>query len=293
MKHVAKLAVYLAAVVVVAVAIAPLLFWSAQSLVAHGLFSFLAKYDFETYFHRAVLIAAAVLLWPFLRVSGVRRITDLDLKSNPRWGRDLMAGVVLSMVPLLCCGALLVGFHVYSLRHVFVWSRLGKLILAAITVPLIEEAFFRGIILGVLLKGGRKYLAIVAVSALFAIVHFLKAPDRTSATVTWTSGFNSISHAFAQFGSPIMLLSAFATLFLIGCILADARVLTRSLWLPIGLHAGWIFGSGLFSLIARRQMLALPWLGNNLLVGVIPLGVATITWILIRAWLRHDLSSKA
>jgi membrane protease YdiL (CAAX protease family) len=293
LKHVAKLAVYLAAVVVVAVAIAPLLFWSAQSLVAHGLFSFLAKYDFETYFHRAVLIAAAVLLWPFLRVSGVRRITDLDLKSNPRWGRDLMAGVVLSMVPLLCCGALLVGFHVYSLRHVFVWSRLGKMILASITVPLIEEAFFRGIILGVLLKGGRKYLAILAVSALFAIVHFLKAPDRTSATVTWTSGFNSISHAFAQFGSPIMLLSAFATLFLIGCILADARVLTRSLWLPIGLHAGWIFGSGLFSLIARRQMLALPWLGNNLLVGVIPLGVATITWILIRAWLRHDLSSKA
>lgn len=293
MKHVAKLAVYLAALVLVAVAIAPLLFWSAQSLVAHGLFSFLAKYDFETYFHRAVLIAAAVLLWPFLRVSGVRRITDLDLKSNPRWGRDLMAGVVLSMVPLLCCGALLVGFHVYSLRHVFVWSRLGKLILTAITVPLIEEAFFRGIILGVLLKGGRKYLAILAVSALFAIVHFLKAPDRTSATVTWTSGFNSISHAFAQFGSPIMLLSAFATLFLIGCILADARVLTRSLWLPIGLHAGWIFGSGLFSLIARRQMLALPWLGNNLLVGVIPLGVATITWILVRAWLRHDPSSKA
>ena len=293
MKPVAKLAVYLAAVVVVAAAIAPLLFWSAQSLVAHGLFSFLAKYDFETYFHRAVLIAAAVLLWPFLRVSGVRRIADLDLKSNPRWGRDLAAGVVLSMVPLLCCGALLVGFHVYSLRHIFVWSRLGKLVLASITVPLIEEAFFRGIILGVLLKGGRKYLAIVAVSALFAVVHFLKAPDRTSATVTWTSGFNSISHAFAQFGSPIMLLAAFTTLFLIGCILADARVFTRSLWLPIGLHAGWIFGSGVFSLLARRQMLALPWLGNNLLVGVIPLGVATITWILMRAWLRHDPSSKA
>ena len=293
MKPVAKLAAYLAAVVVVAAAIAPLLFWSAQLLVAHGLFSFLAKYDFETYFHRAVLIAAAALLWPFLRVSGVRRIADLDLKSNPRWGRDLVVGVVLSMVPLLCCGVLLIGFHVYWLRHVFVWSRLGKLILASFTVPLIEEAFFRGIILGVLLRGGRKYLAIVAVSALFAIVHFLKAPDRTSATVTWTSGFNSISHAFAQFGSPIMLLSAFATLFLIGCILADARVLTRSLWLPIGLHAGWIFGSGLFSLLARRQMLALPWLGNNLLVGVIPLGVATITWILMRTWLRHDPSSKA
>jgi membrane protease YdiL (CAAX protease family) len=169
---------------------------------------------------------------------------------------------------------------------------LGKVLLAAIAVPLIEEAFFRGIILGVLLRGGRRYLAILIASALFAVVHFLKAPERTSAVVSWTSGFNSISHAFAQFGSPIMVVSAFATLFLIGCILADARVLTRSLWLSIGLHAGWIFGSGAFSLLARRQILALPWLGQNLLVGVIPLGVATFTWVLMRTWLRHDRASQ-
>jgi membrane protease YdiL (CAAX protease family) len=292
LKHVAKLAAYLAAVVIVAALIAPLLFWSAQLLAAHGLFSFLAKYDFETYFHRAALIAAVILLWPFLRLSGVRRIADLDLGPNPRWGNDLAAGVVLSMVPLLFCGALLVAFHVYSLRHIFVWSRLGKLLLASIAVPLIEEAFFRGIILGVLLKAGRKYLAILLVSALFAVVHFLKAPERTSAVVSWTSGFNSISHAFAQFGSPIMLLSAFATLFLIGCILANARVLTHSLWLSVGLHAGWIFGTGAFSLVARQQILALPWLGKNLLVGVIPLGVAVFTWVLMRTWLRHDRSSQ-
>jgi membrane protease YdiL (CAAX protease family) len=293
LKDVAKLAAYLAAVVIVATLIAPLLFWSAQSLATHGLFSFLAKYDFETYFHRAVLIAAAILLWPFLRVSGVRGIADLDLKPNPRWGHDLAAGVLLSIIPLLLCGALLVAFHVYSLRHIFPWSRLAKLLLAAITVPLIEEAFFRGIILGVLLKSGRKYLAILVVSALFAVVHFLKAPERTSTTVTWTSGLNSITHSFGQFASPIMLLSALATLFLIGCILADARVLTRSLWLSIGLHAGWIFGSGLFSLLARRQMLALPWLGKNLLIGVIPLGVAIFTWILMRMWLTDDRFSKA
>ena len=293
MKHVAKLAAYLAAVVILAIVIAPLLFWSAKSLAAHDLFSFLAKYDFETYFRRAVLVAAAVLLWPFLRISGVRRTADLDLAANPHWGRDLAAGLLLSIIPLFLCGALLINIHVYSLRHIFAWSRLGKLVLAVIAVPLIEEVFFRGILLGVLLKGGRKYLAILTVSVLFAVVHFLKAPEGTSAIVTWTSGFNSISHAFVQFGSPVMLLAAFATLFLIGCILADARVLTRSLWLPIGLHGGWIFGSGLFSLLARRQMLALPWLGKNLLVGVIPLGVAAVTWILMRTWLTYDRSSKA
>jgi hypothetical protein len=85
-----------------------------------------------------------------------------------------------------------------------------------------------------------------------------------------------------------MVLAAFATLFLIGCILADGRVLTRSLWLSIGLHAGWIFASGAFAWLARQQMLKLPWLGKNLLVGIIPLGLAAVTWILMRLWLKND-----
>ncbi len=292
MKDVAKLGVYFVAIVIVGALVAPLLFWSAQSLAAHGVFPFLAKYDFETFFHRATLIAAALLLWPFLRISHVRSMADLGLAPNSRWGRDLCVGAVLAAIPLLCCGALLIAFHVYSLRHIFAWSRFGKVFAASITVPFIEEAFFRGIVLGVLLRTGRKYMPILVVSALFAAVHFLKAPERTSAVVTWSSGLNSIAHAFGRFGDPMMLVSAFATLFLIGCVLADARVLTRSLWLSIGLHAGWILGSGTFSLLARRQALALPWLGKNLLVGIIPLGVATFTWIIMRTWLKHDRASK-
>jgi membrane protease YdiL (CAAX protease family) len=110
--------------------------------------------------------------------------------------------------------------------------------------------------------------------------------------VTWTSGFQSIGDAVAGFGDPMMVLAAFATLFLIGCILADARVLTRSLWLPIGLHAGWIFASGVFSWLARRQIIALPWLGKNLLIGIIPLGLAAITWIAMRLWLKRDRASQ-
>ena len=292
MKDVAKLALYFIAIVIVGALLAPLLFWSAQSLAAHSAFSFLAKYDFETFFHRAILIAAAFFLWPFMRISHVRGMADLGLASNLRWGRDLCAGVVFSAIPLLCSGALLIAFHAYSFRHAIAWSRFGKLLAASMAVPLIEETFFRGMILGVLLRTGRKYTAILIVSALFAAVHFLKAPEQTSTVVTWNSGFNSIAHALGRVGDPMMLASAFATLFVIGCILADARVLTRSLWLPIGLHAGWIFGSGAFSFLARQRTLALPWLGKNLLVGVIPLGVAMFTWIIMRTWLRHDRATK-
>ncbi len=272
--------------------LAPLLFWSAQSLAAHGVFSFLARYDFETFFHRALLVAAVLLLWPFLRVSHVQRMADLSLTPNPRWGRDFVAGTVVSVVPLLCCGALLIAFHIYSFRHSFAWPRFGKMLVASITVPFIEEAFFRGIVLGVLLRTGRKYIAIFAVSAIFAAVHFLKAPERTSAIVTWTSGFSSIAHAFDGIGDPMMMASALATLFFIGWILADARVLTHSLWLSIGLHAGWIFGSGAFSRLARQQTLAFPWIGKNMLVGIIPIAVALLTWLVMRAWLKYDRASQ-
>ena len=292
MKDAARLAAYFIAIVVGGALLAPILFWSAQALAAHGVFPFLVKYDFDTFFHRAILVAAVLLLWPLLRVSNVRGLADLGLAPNPHWARDVGCGVLLSVIPLFFCGALLIGLHVYSFRHVFVWPRFGKVLLAAISVPFIEETFFRGIVLGILIRTGRKLLSLIAVSAIFAAVHFLKGSEREPAIVTWTSGFQSIGDAFAGFGDPMMVLAAFATLFLIGCILADARMLTRSLWLPIGLHAGWIFASGTFSWLARRQMVALPWLGKNLLVGIIPLGLAAVTWIVMRQWLKYDRTSQ-
>lgn len=292
MKDAARLAAYFIAIVIGGALLAPILFWSAQALAAHGVFLFLASYDFDTFFHRAILIAAVLLLWPLLRVSNVRNSADLGLAPNPHWARDLCAGALLSVIPLLVCGALLIALHVYLFRHVILWSRFGKVLLSAVSVPFIEETFFRGIVLGILLRTGRKFLPIVAVSALFAAVHFFKGPDRATEIVTWSSGFHSIGQAFAGFGNPVMIGCAFATLFLIGCVLADARVLTRSLWVAIGLHGGWILASGTFSWLARRRMDAFPWLGKNLLVGFVPLCLAAVTWIMMRVWLKHDRASQ-
>ena len=291
MKDVAKLAAYFIATVLLGALIAPLPFWSAQSLAQHAGFS-LARYGFETFFHRAILIAAIALLWPLLRLTRVRCMADLGLRPNSRWGRDLFAGVAISVVPLLFCATLLVALHIYSLRHAVAWPRFGKILVTSIIVPLIEEPFFRGIVLGILLRTGRKYAAIIVVSALFAVVHFLKAPDRATEVVTWTSGFSSIAHAVDGLGDPMLLSAALATLFFIGLILADARALTYSLWLPIGLHAGWIFGSAGFARLARQQTLALPWIGKNMLVGIVPLVVAALTWLVMRAWLKYDRASQ-
>jgi membrane protease YdiL (CAAX protease family) len=289
MKDAARLFGYFAATILIGALLAPVLFLAAQWLATCSQFSFLAKFDFELFFHRALLIAAALLLWPLLRSTRVRTISDLQLAPNPKWGRDLLIGFLFAALPLLCCGSFLFALHIFAPRHVIAWPAFPKIIASSITVPAIEEVFFRGLLLGLLLRTGRPYIAIFVTSALYSMVHFLKAPERTSTIVTWTSGFNSIAHSFSQFGDPFLLLASFTTLFLIGWILADARLSTRSLWMPIGLHAGWIFASGAFNKIAHRERIALPWLGKNLLVGIVPLIIVCLTWAIMRGWLKHGI----
>ena len=293
MKDAARLLAYFVATLLLGAILAPWLFWAGQWLVAHHLFSFLARFDFETFFHRALLVAGLILLWPLLRAIRIRRRQDLELSPNPQWRADLLIGFVMATVPLLCFGAGLIALHVYSVRLTLTVTAALNLIATSAFVPIIEETLFRGLILGILLRSGRKYLAAFITSAFFSILHFLKAPEKTSTIVTWTSGFNSIAHSFSQFSDPLLVTAAFTTLFLIGWILADTRLRTNSLSLPIGLHAGWIFGNGLFNRVARRQELALPWIGKNLLVGLVPLAVCLVTWILILLCLRYRRSRKA
>src|SRR5205823_11768809 len=119
--------------------------------------------------------------------------------------------------------------------------------------PPVRRPFFRGLLLGILLRSLRPVVATLIISGFFAILHFLKAPTRPNESVSWLSGFHSIANSFAQFANPMMVLASFTTLFLIGWILADARLRTRSLFLPIGLHSGWVFVAGLVGKMTKRE----------------------------------------
>ena len=290
MKDAARLLLYLAGVVLLGALGAPPLFWAGQFLSAHHMLAGLAGFDFETYFHRALLVAALVLLWPLLRAVRVRGWRDLGLEKNPRAGMDVAGGFVIAAVPLLCGGAVLLALHFYSLRHAFLWHKMPDVLVAASVVPILEELLFRGFFLGVLLRSFSRLWSLLITSALFSVIHFLKAPDLTTPNdaVTLSSGFISIAHSFWQFGDPLLLAAGFLTLFAVGCILADARLQTRSLWLSIGLHSGWIFANGTFSRAARRGVLALPWIGKDLLVGIVPLIIALASWMLMRWWVKYE-----
>lgn len=289
MKDAARLLLYVVGVLLVGALLAPPLFWLGQWAIAHGILRGLSRFDFESYFDRAVLIAALGLLWPLFRSLRVRSWRDLDLEKNPRALADLCLGFAIAALPLLCGGAVLIWFHVYSLREVFLWAKFPAVLVAASVVPFLEELLFRGFILGVLLRSCSRLNSLLLTSALFALVHFLKSPERAlpNESVNWLSGFSSLAHSFSQYGQPLLIVGGLLTLFAVGCILADARLLTRSLWLPIGLHAGWIFANGSFSKAAHREMLALPFIGKDLLVGIVPLSIALLSWALMRLWVHH------
>jgi hypothetical protein len=83
---------------------------------------------------------------------------------------------------------------------------------------------------------------------------------------------------------------------LAGILLAVATIRTRSLFLAIGLHAGWIFGQqgiqilGKFGIQPSDRLL--PWVGENVVSGAVPTGlvpwaVLGVTGGLILFFLRH------
>lgn len=292
MKDAARLLGYFAATILFGAVAAPLLFWAAQSLAAHGILPALAGFDFEAFFHRALMLGALLFLWPLLRSLRIKSRRDLGLVPNPRSLRDLAIGFLIAALPVICFEFVLIQRGIYSMKDVWVWTALGPLVLTAIIVPLLEEALFRGLFLGVLRRGLGAWMALVVSAAIFSIVHFLKAPDRTTTSVQWHSGFVSLAHSFDQFGEPMLVLAGFTTLFAIGLVLGHARLRTQSLWLPIGLHSGWILSSSVFSKIARREMVALPWLGKSLLIGLVPLAACLLSWVLVSGWLRYGAPPK-
>ena len=104
--------------------------------------------------------------------------------------------------------------------------------------------------------------------------------------IDWFSGFEVMGNAFEPFAHPALLLQGWATLLIFGWILGYAVIKTRSLYLAIALHAGFVFALRSFELTSRRLTEPTAWLGPRLTVGLIPVLMLLVTglclWYLLR-----------
>ena len=289
MKEVAKIIVYFVAVVVLGALLAPPLYWAGQAVAARGVLRFLADTDFQKFFNRAALISALALLWPLIRWLGVKGVRDFGLEPDARAGRHFGGGFAIAALLVGLMAAIYVPLGIYRMKGTLPWGAVPTVALSAIVVALLEEALFRGAILGLFRRALSPMAALTWTTSIFAAVHFLKPDDDVEiANVDWTSGFVLLPHTFHQFAEPMTLLAGFTTLFVFGWVLGYAALRTRSLWVGIGFHAGVVFVKMCFSKFTKRMDICLPWVGPELQLGLVPVAVLALGGGLVWFWLRHE-----
>lgn len=253
------------------------------------------------FYSRAMLLSALILL-PFLihrirtlsKSSGATRIIELEKLCPKTTITHLMASFALASGILWATGIALVyaGAFVAETSQVKGLKLLTDCALPAIGASLVEEWLFRGLLLGLWLRAARPVSACIWSSLLFSFLHFLKPPVEISDPSHPLAGFDLLRHILRHFTQPQFFVTDFLTLAVIGMILCWARLRTRSLWFPIGLHAGWVFSFTAFNLLYNYSDHPLhPWgIGTNLRSGIIPilgLGLTAVACHFFLKWLEQ------
>jgi len=278
-----KIIAYLLGVVLLGALLAPPLYWLGQACSQISALQFLKDTDFQRYFARSVLISAFLLLPLVIRSIGLGRLRNLGLSRNPLWWRDIIAGFLLSVAVTAVLGFVAIHLGIYTWKGHLPWNLVAAVFLPALIVSVIEEFLFRGAILGLVRQTISTVPAMVLVSALFSIVHFFRPVDGQISVVQWYSGFDLIGKLFGRFTDPLLVGGGFMTIFVLGLLLADSVVRTRSLWLSVGLHAGTVFGKMSFNKLTKQLTQAPPWFGPELTIGLGSVLTLLFLWFLV--WL--------
>ena len=167
---------------------------------------------------RNALIFATVLLTYKLAIARLGVMPRDDLRTRQAWP-NLGIGIAVGFGLMAVSVAVAATAHVYVLVGEGDSSQLlHELITSALMPAFMEELLFRGILFRWAEEFAGSWIALLLTSALFGLVHIMNPG------ATWFSSFAIAVEA--------------------GLLLGGAYMLTRSLWLPMGLHAAWNFTQG-------------------------------------------------
>ena len=281
-----RLLAYFLGVILLACLLAPPLYWAGSALAEQGILPFLKGFPFHRYFSRCMQISAVLMLWPAFRWIGIRRITELGIERNALWRSDLLAGLGIAFIPVLALGAGYLAFDVYHWKNAIPIAGGLRILATAGVVAVLEECLFRGVLLGLCLRSMKPVTAALVSSAVFAVVHFMRvAKPSSDQAVGWTSGFAQIPLVFSSAPPWPLLAWGIFSLLLAGILLAVVTLRTRSLFLPVGLHAGWILGQQGLQWVAKFRIkppeALLPWIGPNVVSGAVPTGLVPAAVLLL------------
>ncbi len=309
-----KIVLYFVAVFFLGALLASPLFWGVEKLraaseghgwmhyqvardgsrEANGVCAFLDA-DFAKVSNRAILLSAVVLLWPLFRTLRIRSIAELGLQKNPHRWRDFAVGWGIAVAVMTALALILLQLGIYKMKDPAPWSGLLGVAATGVFVGILEEWMFRGAILGSFRRAMGDYSALACVSALFSILHFISPPSITIQQVGWLSGFELLPHRFENFSRPLLVLGGFTTLFCFGWVCGWAAIRTRGLALGIGFHAGMVLGKFGFNRLTKRSRDSrdlLPWLGQDMTVGLVGVGIVLLIGALLWLWMKKSCRSS-
>jgi membrane protease YdiL (CAAX protease family) len=167
--------------------------------------------------HAGIAIAIMFAVYKsVMRTLGERPHDDLPAENALKYsGLGLLAGFLLFSAVV----AVAAFVNVY---RIIGYGGTSDLIFSLITIAILpgfmEELLFRGILFRWLEEFAGSWVALILTSGLFGLAHILNP------NATWFSSFAIAVEA--------------------GVLLGGAYMLTRSLWMPIGIHAAWNYTQG-------------------------------------------------
>ena len=244
----AKLVVAFVAGLAAAVVLAPFVAAAVARLGFH--------FPFPRIFDRVVMIALALvlILWAQnLRVVSLLRTGFARPVANFAFtARGLLVAVGVMVVLFLLASAM-AGFP--SAGHAA--RLLPRFALSAVVIALVEEAFFRAFLFGGMVGDFGSTGALMVSSAIYALAHLVRAPARLYVTtLDLTAAVRTLGLSFSQLSAPLSALPTLIGLFLLGVVLAEAFILTGTVWFSVGLHAGFVIGAKLWPqmMVTRRGL---------------------------------------
>jgi membrane protease YdiL (CAAX protease family) len=251
------------------------------------------RVPFARVFNRAFMIAGITLF-----IVGRRYLIPTELKSllaikaSNAW-QSFLAGCALALASMALLLAVMTVADVYTpffrLSLARSLSRIAGAVAAGVFVAFTEEIFFRGLLFRGLLLQGHPLRAYVFANLFYSALHFVKpGEDYFLDRLDFLAGFRHLLTTFQPFLEPAMFLPGLTGLFLIGVVLSYALARTGNLYLPIGLHAGWIIALKTVRVFGDYSREDLNWLfgatdpkivsGVATWIGIVLVGLA-ITWL--------------
>jgi membrane protease YdiL (CAAX protease family) len=165
----------------------------------------------------ALLLTAVVLgaYWLYVRIMEKRAVNEL---SGTRAVRELSLGFALGALLFSMTVAILGALGVFQITGNNGWQTMFAILPASILSGVLEEVLIRGIVFRILEKSLGSWIALGISAVVFGLLHL--------------------------FNPGATLLNAAAISIEAGVLLAAAYMLTRRLWLCIGIHIAWNFTQG-------------------------------------------------